>query len=81
MFFDYIFTFMQNLEEKILEFEFQSKEKEKYKLDQDKLAFKETYQKLKELRDVLRKVSSLRNGVSGDVFFKSLAKQFCAKSQ
>ena len=39
----------------------------------------ESGEKLKELRAILMRISSLRNGKGGDVFFKSLANIFIAQ--
>ena len=40
---------------------------------------KESRQKLKELQDILMRITSLRNGRGGDIFFRGLAKTFQAE--
>lgn len=42
------------------------------------LLLEQSREKLKELKKILGKIASLRNGKGGDVFFKGLAKTFQA---
>ena len=46
----------------------------------DKSTFEKSMTKLRELRAILSRISSLRNGSGGDVFFKSLAQSFGAQT-
>lgn len=77
--FEYILAFLKVIEDRIssgaLTQELQQRHKD---LDQNRLnqLMEQSREKLRELKKILGKIASLRNGKGGDVFFRGLAKTF-----